>query len=121
MQESIMKCGKAYDVKSTNPKMSGSDGKMPYAGSYRTGGVVSMNRSDAKDSAENDRLALKFLNQSAEKPRAPPAPARASSARMAAENDKLAVKYLNQTEPTFDNYSPSAPRGARGPRARSSK
>ncbi len=116
-----MKCGKAYDVKSTNPKMSGSDGKMPYAGSYRTGGVVSMNRSDAKDSAENDRLALKFLNQSAEKPRAPPAPARASSARMAAENDKLAVKYLNQTKPTFDNYSPSAPRGARGPRARSSK
>ena len=39
-----------------------------------------------------------------------------------AENDKLAVKYLNQKpEPTYSNYSPSAPRGARGPRARLSK
>lgn len=118
----MKKCDKAYNVKSTNPKMSGSAGSMPYAGSYRTGGVVSMDRSDARDSAENDRLALKYLNQSAEKPRAAPAPARASSARMAAENDKLAVKYLNQKpEPTYSSYSPSAPRGARGPRARSSK
>lgn len=116
----MKKCDKAYNVKSTNPKMSGSAGSMPYAGSYRTGGVVSMDRSDARDSAENDRLALKYLNQSAEKPRAAPAPARASG-RMAAENDKLAVKYLNQKPATYSNYSPSAPRGARGPRARLSK
>jgi len=35
-----MKCGKSYNVTSTNPKMSGSSGSMGYGGSYKYGGMV---------------------------------------------------------------------------------
>ena len=35
-----MKCGKSYNVTSTNPKMSGSSGSMSYGGSYKYGGMV---------------------------------------------------------------------------------
>ena len=80
-----MKCGKSYSVSSTNAKMAGSGGKMPYAGSYKDGGVVAMN---------NDRAAVKFLNEGRrERERET-----RRNMREEFENDRLAARSVYPTE-----------------------